>query len=434
MSWFYKTIFRLGAYRRNPSIFGQFKNLKSSELLSRETLLQQNLSDLKEFVTFAYLNSQFYREFFDKSAFDPVHNWSLKAFQELPIVSKSDLVRFNEQIHTHVSKDEKTFFCETSGTSGQILTFHRDEVWDSFNRAAIWRGYSWFGVNPWDFRLYFWGYNSHWLKKLKLRFFDKMVNRYRVFDYDPKTMKKLESKLRRVKAIEGYSSMIYELANINQSGKLDFTNLKMVKGTSEKVFPHYQDIAKKVYGHRIINEYGSAESGIIAFECPMGSMHINLEGVYAEVDPATDGILVTNLKSRSFPIIRYALGDSVRFADPDFVCPCGMQHPVIEEVTGRIGKKILGENQNYPSLTLYYIFKNLYFNHDRKVDFQAHQFEKGRLQIWLKEPVSQEIEELIRGEAAKYYKDVELEILENHDFRQQKGKLRDFISHISQQN
>jgi phenylacetate-CoA ligase len=107
-----------------------------------------------------------------------------------------------------------------------------------------------------------------------------------------------------------------------------------------------------------------------------------------------------------------------------------MQHPVILEVTGRIGKKIFGAVQIYPSLTLYYIFKNIYFNNQRKIDFQAHQFEKGKLQIWIKEPITSELERLVSDEAKEYFSDIELEIIENHDFRQQAGKLRDFVSHL----
>jgi phenylacetate-CoA ligase len=427
----HKWIFWWGAKRRNPSLFRQFEELKQSENLSRQELEDRNIKELKSFIRFAGKHSEFYKKMFSENGFDPDSNWTLEDFSRLYTVSKKDLIEFNAQVHTNISKTEKTFFCETSGTSGQILTFRRDEFWDSFNRAAIWRGLSWYGVNPWDFSLYFWGYNSDKWKKLKLRFLDFLVNRYRIFDYDFKSMSKLGPKLSKVVAIEGYSSMIYELAKINEHAHLKFPKLKMVKGTSEKIFPHYQEVALKVYGQRTISEYGSAESGIIAFECPLGSMHINLEGVFLEKDTETQSILVTNLKSRSFPVIRYALGDDVEFAPKDFFCPCGRPHPVIREVTGRIGKRILGSKRSYPSLTLYYIFKNLYFNKGRKIDFQAHQKEKGKLEIWVKEPVTQELSDLIDTEANLYFTDIELLILEKYDFREQKGKLRDFVSYLN---
>lgn len=430
MNSFHKWLFYKGAKKRNPSILEHFKALKTSEKLAQGELTRLNEQRLHALCVFAFEQSEFYKSRFTKVGFNPKSNWSLEAFKKTPITTKRDLIDSNKEIHTPASNFKKRFFVETSGTSGEILTFHRDESWDSFNRAAIWRGYSWFGVNPWDRKLYFWGYNTAPIKRLKLKFMDFLVNRFRLFDYNTEKLKKLIPKLENVQIIEGYSSMIYELANLIEGQNLRFENLKLVKGTSEKVFPHYQDIAKKVYKMPIANEYGSTESGIIAFECPKGSMHINMEGVFVEQDSEDGGILVTNLMSFSFPSIRYKLGDQIVLEDESFQCSCGIHSPVIREVTGRIGKKIFGAGQIYPSLTLYYIFKNIYFNQNRTIDFQAHQFEKGKLQIWVKEPVSKDLLALILSESAKYFSDIKLEIIENHDFRQLAGKLRDFVSHL----
>jgi phenylacetate-CoA ligase len=430
MSRFHKWLYFKGAKRRNPSIFHHFSELKKTENLSFDQLKELNENRLMEICRFAYIHSPFYKKRFSEIGFDPQNNWSLEAFRKIPPVQKRELIDFNQEIHAPSDLFKKTFFVETSGTSGEILTFFRDESWDSFNRAAIWRGYSWFGANPWDRKLYFWGYNTAPLKRLKLRLMDFLVNRFRLFDYDPDKLKKLLPKLKDVTIIEGYSSMIYELANLIADTHPQFDKLKLVKGTSEKVFPHYQPIAKQVYGMAIANEYGSTESGIIAFECPNGNMHINMEGVFVERDPEDGGIMVTNLQSFSFPSIRYKLGDQVELAEDTFRCTCGMESPVILEVTGRIGKKIFGKEQIYPSLTLYYIFKNIYFNQDKTIDFQAHQFEKGKLEIWIKEPVTEAIQVLVLTEAAKYFSDIEVVLVENHDFRQQSGKLRDFVSHL----
>ena len=418
MSSLHKRLYFLGVKLRNPLMLKHFSELKKTEILSFEQLRELNENRLKEICLFAYTHSPFYKKRFTEAGFDPQNQWSIDAFYKIPPVQKRELIDFNREIHTPAKLFQKRFFVETSGTSGEILTFFRDESWDSFNRASIWRGYSWFGANPWDRKLYFWGYNTAPLKRLKLRLMDFLVNRFRIFDYDPIKLNKLLSKLRNVSIIEGYSSMIYELANLMEEKKPVFDSLKLVKGTSEKIFPHYQPIAKQVYGMPIVNEYGSTESGIIAFECPKGSLHINMEGVFVERDPTDGGILVTNLQSFSFPSIRYKLGDQIELAEESFRCSCGMNSPVIKEVTGRIGKKIIGKSLTYPSLSLYYIFKNLYFNKNLIIDFQAHQFEKGKLEIWIKEPVTDMLKELVFKEAVKYFSDVELVLLENHDFRQ----------------
>ena len=52
-------------------------------------------------------------------------------------------------------------------------------------------------------------------------------------------------------------------------------NIKMVKGTSEKIYESYQEEIQKAYGCRIISEYGATESGIIAFEWLLKKLRID---------------------------------------------------------------------------------------------------------------------------------------------------------------
>ena len=69
------------------------------------------------------------------------------------------------------------------------------------------------------------------------------------------------------------------------------------------------------------------------------------------VEEDENKIVVTNLLSKSFPIIRYKLGDYIKLKKPEFECPCGRKHRVIEEVLGRVGTNVIGIKNDYPSLT-----------------------------------------------------------------------------------
>ena len=67
-----------------------------------------------------------------------------------------------------------------------------------------------------------------------------MQNRKRIFDYSNESLDMLTKNLEKISFIHGYSSMIYELAKIVNSNEIvKPKNIKMVKGTSEKNFPHY---------------------------------------------------------------------------------------------------------------------------------------------------------------------------------------------------
>jgi phenylacetate-CoA ligase len=239
----------------------------------------------------------------------------------------------------------------------------------------MYRGYAWHDVRPWERNGYLWGYNFSFRRKLKVRILDELQNRFRLFSYDEKEIAEFLLKLEHASYLGGYSSMIYELAKaINRKGNDNYKNIKKVKGTSEKIFESYQEEVRKAFGKKMISEYGAAETGIIAFECPKGKMHINMETVIVEEEK--NEVLVTNLVSRSFPVIRYKLGDYVEL-DPGTGCDCGRVHPVVKEVLGRTGKVIYGKSGRYPSLTLYYVFKNLAIEKKLILNYVAIQREKG---------------------------------------------------------
>jgi phenylacetate-CoA ligase len=222
--------------------------------------------------------------------------------------------------------------------------------------------------------------------------------------------------------------MIYEVAKVINEDSLGPFNLKMVKGTSEKIYDIYQEEAKRAFGQKIVSEYGSAETGIIAYECKMGHMHIVMENVIVEEE---DGeAIITNLLSESFPIIRYKLGDSI-VLDEESECPCGMQHKIVKEVVGRVGKVIYGKGNKYPSLTLYYIFKNLALKHGTIINYQAVQKEKGKLDFYLDREINKETQEQLRQECLSYYSDdIEVGFLPNQLKRDYDKKFRDFISEV----
>jgi len=296
-------------------------------------------------------------------------------------------------------------------------------------RAAVFRGYSWHGVAPWERNGYFWGYNLDPAKRRWVRLLDFLQNRFRVFSYEEATIGRFAAKLRRAKSLEGYSSMIYETAKIvNRQGWAGLFDLKMVKGTSEKIFDAYQDEAMRAFGRKIISEYGSAEAGLIAFECPEGAMHLASENVILE---EIDGeAIVTNLCSRAFPIIRYRQGDAVRL-DAQTRCACGMAHPIVSEVLGRVGKTVYGRRGKYPSLTFYNIFKNLGLDHGLKLAYQAIQDEPGRLALRIEQRLDGEACRLLDRELRKYFgDDLNITVRDAQQIRAEGAKIRDFISRV----
>lgn len=421
-----KLLYKLGVKYRNPSLHKYYEFLKESQYWDDDRLMNYQFLKCKDLLIFAYEHTKFYKNLFDENNFDPYIVTSVKDLKNIPSLNKDDLINCNNDIHSDY-KFKKLFFSETSGTSGQVLKFKRNEEWDSHNRAAMFRGYDWYGVKPWDINGYFWGYNIDKKKRIATVLLDLLQNRFRLFSYSDKELLLFCKKLKKAKFISGYSSMIYETAKlVNEKGLSGIYKIKMIKGTSEKIYDSYQNEVKQAFGLNIISEYGASEAGLIAYECPSGNMHINVENVIVEEENGE--ILVTNLLSKSFPIIRYKLGDSIRLAEKNFRCPCGRKHQVIFDVIGRVGKNILGKKHKYPSLTLYYIFKNIALNHDLNLNYQAIQNVKGELSINIEQP-DNGCSLFIKNEAKKYFgEDIEVFIEFAKKLHAMNGKLKDFIT------
>ncbi|HSQ47899.1 MAG TPA: hypothetical protein VLM44_13390 [Lutibacter sp.] len=426
----FKEIFKIGQRLRNPSLTTWFHFLKASETWSLASLEAYQLKKLQKLVAVAYANSAYYKKTFDELGVKPSDIQSLDDLKKLPVTTKSDLLLYNKEIHTNL-KFRKLFQANTSGTSGESLKFNREESADSFNRASIYRGYSWYKVNPWERNGYFWGYNFSERAVLKIRILDSLQNRFRIFNYRRESIDFFIKKLKNAKYLHGYSSMVYETAKMINSLNLEKPlNLKMVKGTSEKIYEAYQEEIQKAFGLRMISEYGAAETGIIAFECPKGKMHLNMEGVI--VEEIDHEIVVTNLQLHAFPIIRYQLGDYIRLAPKTAICDCGLQHAMIEEVTGRIGQSVYGKINNYPSLYFYYIFKNLATKHGLLLTYQVVQEEKGRLLFLIEQALDSRQLISLEKEIGVYFKeDMEFTIEHTQNLTGQHKKLKSFISNIA---
>jgi len=426
----FKRIYKIGERLRNPSIATWLPFLKASETWSLDLLEAYQLKKLQELVAVAYANSAHYKNIFDAFGLKPADIQSLEDLKKLPIISKKELLNDNKEIHSNL-QFRKHFQANTSGTSGESLKFKREESADSFNRASIYRGYSWYNVKPWELNGYFWGYNFSEMAMLKIRILDSLQNRFRIFNYRKESIDFFVRKLKNAKYLHGYASMVYETAKIINSQNLEKPeNLKMVKGTSEKIFESYQDEIQKAFGQRMISEYGAAETGIIAFECPKGKMHLNMEGVI--VEEIDHEIVVTNLQMHAFPIIRYRLGDYIRLAPKTATCECGMPHTIIEEVTGRIGQTVYGKNNMYPSLYFYYIFKNLASKQSLLLTYQVVQNEKGKLNFLIEQYLDSGQLLHLENEIGAYFKeDMKFTIEHSQNIAAQNKKLKSFISNIA---
>ena len=419
---FAKAIYLTGILFVNPLIFKRYSDLKKTEFYSDDALDNMQQRKLQKLISHAKQHSPYYSE----SLRDiDVSSITLKNLERLPILTKDDLRNCSDEIHSTNFLKSDLIKSETSGSTGDPFVFYRDKQWDAAHRAAIWRGIEQHGVRPWNRNLYLWGFIFDKKSTRKIRALDYLQNRFRIFQITKSELKKNLPKLKHVHFVSGYSSVIDSLVKLIEETNTRLPKLKMLKGTSEKIYPSYQSRAKRVLGIPIVSEYGAAETGIISYSCTEGINHTVRENVIVE---CVDGrAVITNLESYSMPIIRFDLGDYIEIDEVQ--CKCGRHSQVITEILGRVGKSIFGVSKEYPSLTLYYIFKDLALLHDVMLSYQAIQSAKGKLQLLIFDNLINVDVELIKIISKKYLPDVEIEIVQG-SADERDAKLKDFVSHL----
>ncbi|MFC7029245.1 phenylacetate--CoA ligase family protein [Halomicroarcula sp. GCM10025710] len=143
--------------------------------------------------------------------------------------------------------------------------------------------------------------------------------------------------------LEGYSTVLVELAQAQQDGRLDIKPA-LVLPTAEPISESQKRLLRDTFDCVVRELYGATEFVPIAVECDHGNLHANTDWVvvepvdeeYQPVEPGTpsDTVLITSLSNRVQPLVRYDLGDSITMYEEQ--CPCGSAFPIVE-VSGRQG-------------------------------------------------------------------------------------------------
>lgn len=138
-----------------------------------------------------------------------------------------------------------------------------------------------------------------------------------------------------------YPSAAVLLAEERRAGRLKAAPREIWTG-GETLSAASRTFVQQAFACPVANSYGASEFLSLAFECPLGVLHLNSDWVILEavdalgraVPPGHVGstTLLTNLANHLQPLIRYDLGDRVTLLEDD--CKCGSHLPAIE-VQGR---------------------------------------------------------------------------------------------------
>lgn len=334
------------------------RRLRRHERWTPEQLGAHRDAQFRTLRAFAYERSPFYRRFHER-LFD-------RPLDELPVLTKTTLMEnFDEfvtdravrlaDVEAHLGSmtgDERFRgryrAVSTSGTTGARGIFLFDPVeWAtviaSYNRAQEWAGVVASPVRR--MRLAVVSTTTAWHQSARVgaSVANPLVRTLRVNATDP-----LPSVVARLNEFQphslvAYASMHRLLAEEQLAGRLRIAP-QAVMSASEVLTDETRGLVEAAWAQPPFNVYAATEPAGIASECERhAGLHLYEDLVISEVvdeanrpmPPGEFGakILVTVLFSRTQPLIRYELSDSVRRSDAR--CLCGRPFRLLDGIQGR---------------------------------------------------------------------------------------------------
>ena len=318
----------------NPRIFLHLKRLMRESELSAARVRQLQFRRLKRLLIGASENFDFYRERFRSARFDP-HGFSdIAELERLPVLTKQEYRDFSGALHSARPEAYQGWYEDaTSGSTGTALRIWR--TWDEraymlakWMRALYLNGYGWrdrtFSLtNPYRLR------KDSALQKLGL------MRRYMVSYTEP--VDRLVSEYLRVRpdVLYGIKSSLLDMALYSRQHSIAMPKPRFYVSAAETLDATSRRLLVETFGQGLAEVYGAVEFSTLAWRSAGDDVfrisHTTNVIEVAGSGPAAarDGsCIVTDLFIRSFPLIRYEIGDRIETDLMD-----GMR--VIRNITGR---------------------------------------------------------------------------------------------------
>lgn len=421
-----------------------FRDLNKTQWMSHEELRANQERRLAELLAHAIKHVNYYRRVLPADILGNKDGFSRDRLVELPLLTK-DLIRSNlDELKSDGA--DGLVKSNTGGSTGEPLVFFLDKERKSFDIAAKWRATRWWNVDIGDRELVLWGSPVELGAQDRIRAIRDRLFRSKLlaaFEMSDQNLHRFLQTIRsmRPRMIFGYPSAIDHLASFaNSSGQL-MTDLgiKVVFTTSECLYEHQRDRISRTFGCDVANGYGGRDFGFVAHECPERGMHISADFLLLEIldeygksVPTGEAgeIVITNLSSKGFPLIRYRTGD-VAALSPN-KCTCGRGLPLLDGIKGRTTDFVVASDGTaIHALALIYVIREL----PGVRSFKIVQENLTRTRIFVvpeKAFTSDIARKLVDGCRARLGSDVEIEIVTTDVIPPEKsGKHRHVVSKIS---
>ena len=428
-------LFTLSLQLNNFPIKGAQRHLQQIQKIPAEAYSSYVEHKKEEIVNFHLKHNDFYKQFFEKEKFG---SWN-----EIPVMQKQNLQRPLEERLSNGFNRKKIHIGKTSGSAGHPFIFAKDKFCHALSWAIFEDRYKTYGIdlnNSLEARFY--GIPLDKKGYLKERLKDKLAKRHRfpIFNLNDEMLQDIFLKFQKegFEYVNGYTSSIVLFATFLKEKNVVLKDicptLKVCIVTSEMLFEEDRKLLENQFQIPIVNEYGSSETGLIAFQDTNSELALVSEDLFIEVlddenmpaPPGVEGkIVVTALYNKAHPFIRYEIGDRGILEQNQT-----SKEPILAKLTGRTNDiAVLSNGKVVPGLSFYYVTKSVIENSGKIKEFVIQQLAPDVFKfIYVGENLSSEkISEIKKAVELYISEGLELEF-EKVDFldRSKRGKLKQF--------
>jgi phenylacetate-CoA ligase len=425
--------------KRKPT-FRWLAELERTQWMSPEQVAEYQFARLRRLVEFAYEHVPYYRTTLDEHGVPPQRLQSPLDLRDFPFLTRELIrARFDDlRAHANLPHVHRR---SSGGSTGSPVTVLVDMNRMGLVEAGRLRAQRWFGVEPGTREIILWGSPIEVTRQDRIRKFRDWCFNSRLlsaFDMGEKALARHLAAIYRHRPVKiyGYASSLYLLAGyMEQQHALPPPKLKAVFTTAEPLFDFQRKTIEAALDCPVGIEYGCRDGGLVALECPEGGLHILAEGMVVEIlDPDADGrgeIVLTNLESHAFPIIRYRTGDigSLDLSP----CHCGRGLPKLRGVEGRrTDFLVTPSGRVLHALSAIYILRELPAIREFKIVQEA--IDRLIIHLVLRQPLGPAEEASMHAQfAAVFGSDMHVEIVRADTLpRSASGKFRYVESRVAQ--
>lgn len=310
------------------------------DFTKRKSIMKQRLSSVVEF---AGANVPYYKDLFRAQGFDPAKlRQDSQYLQNLPFLTK-DIVR--EQGSRMLSQElegMRYYDMKTGGSTGLSAHFFYDQEALDYSAAVTLYARERVGKKKHRSELHFACRFADAVQPTKWTREDwkcLAMNRSNIFfdRLDAKGLDEMWETLqqRQPYLVHGHPSTIYALASHIQRTKVTGKAFSIFESSGELLELHQRDLISKVLCCKVINRYGLAELGVMAYQLngmDHGLQVLDSEGWPESVPLEETGgheLVFTGFRNQLMPLIRYRTGDLANVNE----CPDGFY---LSNVIGRI--------------------------------------------------------------------------------------------------